>query len=302
MEIRRLFCAAASIVLGMLGACSSLPPTPPLTRLRQLLIAYPHLRVGVLNFGGAHGANADYARTIPAALLMELKELDRFIVYEAGGIRIDNSASMNEDKAKEIVDMYVSGTISSVSSGQVCAEFRMANAVSHEVLYVGSHCIPNGEGERHNKLKIVAKEIAASVAIDKIGGAMAEKVDDTLIYLDKGENDGVRRGMIADLIAKGEYVYSQREEVLKQVTEVTGVTKDITLIASECRTAKSESAGRSKRSTVENNTSGNCGTRQPINMPHIVGALYILSVQPQTSIGILYKGDYALRGDSVRFR
>lgn len=261
---------ALSLLSLFLSACAVtlLPPAP--NRARQRLVHYKELRVAVLDFTPWYGEKGDHSKTIPAILLSELETGGRFSSHESAGFqgKIDGSGD-------KYIDMYVSGTVVSMTSNQICVEVRMSNSVSHEILYSKLHCIANQEPGRRKNIKVIANEIAKSVDKDNISLGTVLGVDGKMVILDRGTKVGVKPGMIADLMAASERLDTARHPVL--YNRILDYTK---LLAEEGLIRK-----------------------QPLSeVPIIVGSVFIVSVAEGYSMGVLFRGDYASPDDKARFR
>jgi hypothetical protein len=202
---------------------------------------------------------AEFTLAIPAMLAEELHDQGRFAVY--------SGTAFNETAAKEHVDGYLSGTVIKVSRDQVCFELRLANALSHELIYTGHACVPLEKDQqlRRDSMKRVAQDLGR--AVGKVTNAQVTGTDGAIVYLNKGETAGVVRGMVAYVVGTAER--ASDATMLNAVKEYTGVGP----------------------SFVRGRTS-----------PVIIGHLYILSTDDETSIGRLYEGDYAQAGDTVYFK
>ena len=88
------------------------------------------------------------------------------------------------------------------------------------------------------------------------------------MVINLGSKNLIKRGMVASVHAKGEYVEAQNVPLRKLIQDYSGRAKSI--------------------STHFSND--------------VVGSVYIVSVEPEYSIGVFYGGDYAQPGDEVEFK
>lgn len=271
------------VFLGCLSAsCEqsrSAPPTPPIEYARPRLIVGKEFKVGMLPFASGQGDPHGLHIVVPSMILAELgnvteaKKPQRYATFEAGVL--EQRSSLTEGSAGESLDGYINGTITSTSDSQVCLDFRLSNAFTHEVLATSSKCIGldrQGRGAlpRQEGIHDLAFEIS-----DQLGQPEPAKIlniDDQILTIDKGIDDGVKRGMAA---------------YLREV----GVAER----------SPDEHAGLLRAFT------GSPGSDEPppSGKGHdqiVVGEIYILSVDQSTSIGVLYRGSFPLAGDVVEFK
>ena len=282
-------CALALASMCLLGACvpAAVPATPaqeapvaaPIPNSpvplpdgpRTTMVIQKTFRIGTLDFGTtSKDQESQLNKSVPAALLTELKHTDRFSIYEAGAIRAQGLFS--EGNADALVDAYLSGKITRVTSREVCFDVWLSNAHSHEVLYAQSMCakLTAGTGEVSDSgtrdvdreaVQRLAQEVARSVK--KVGSGQVTSVNDDLVYIDKGAQSDVLAGMVAYLVATGDT--TKDEGIHKMVAEFSGT--------------------------------------KPVGLPDaVVGQVYIVSVEPDYCVGRLFRGDYALPGDTVFFK
>lgn len=273
------------VCLSALAACLVHPAAPLVgpQQPRKRILIQREFRLGTLDFGRAAGDSHELSTVIPAMLLTELRDGGRFSIYEGGSIRAGGriasygggnvrvesmkSLPLNEDNASEYVDGYLSGTVTTLSAPQACIDLRLSNAVTHEVLYARAACVPvaaDGHVDRP-AVKRIAEEVAR--AIKQVGNGKVTSADGGLVFCDKGAQAGVSRGMVAYLVATGDTVSDAA--IHREVQRYTGVDPaQLAMVAT----------------------------------PVIVGEMYIVSVEDQYSVGLLYKGSYALPGDTVFFK
>ena len=271
---RSLLTLAAGTLLSAGCARGKLPPlVAPVTPRRRLLRS-GNFRLGVLDFGssdkeGQPGQNVYLTKAIPAMLATELKSAGRFAVHEGGGIRASGGA-MAEQSAHEVVDGYVSGTVTSETAAETCFDVRLSNAFTQEILYAKSACIPvtRGAGTAapdRAAVKRVADEL--SRAVKEVGNARVTAVDSKFVFISKGSESDVLPGMVAILVATGDA--SQSADRHKEIHLMTKVDPE---------------AFDSAKVAV------------------IIGEIAIVSVEKDYSVGVLYNGDYALPGDTAFFK
>jgi hypothetical protein len=299
----RCFAVASVALVALVGCKVNMPPTPVPQQARHRLLVQKEFSVASFDFGrrgnteppgapgapptsaaavaAVAGASAGYGleQALPAMILSELHNEGRFAVYEGGNIRAGGKGeALNESSAFEYVDAYLSGTITSLAKDKVCFDVRMANAISHEVLFTKTACVPlqpDGSGvappvasapnaqPQRDAVKRLTDEL--SRAIPKIGYARVTSADGRLIFIDKGAKDGVVRGMAAYVVSTGDSVHDPA--IHGTVASFAGV--DPASVAMS---------------------------------PIVVGELYVLSVEDTYSIGNLWKGEYALPKDTVFFK
>jgi hypothetical protein len=245
-------------------------PIVPTVGARQVRPRIPmdrEFRLAAFDFGARVDETGDLVNVIPAMLLTELRNGKRFAVYEGGNIRlVERNASLEEGNAKDHVDGILSGTISTVTATQICFDLRLSNAVSYEVLYSRSVCVPAVDRRPVDRaaLRRVAEEVERS--IKRIDYGKVTSADGEMVICDKGSDAGVMRGMVAYVVASGDTV--QDLAIHKRVHEYTGPHE---------------------------------GT-QPATAPVVVGELYVVSVEKDYSVGLLRRGSYMLPGDTVFFK
>lgn len=267
----------ATLVTGC-ARNTNLPPIPYPNDARERHVVHRLFRVGALDFGTRSEGVPDVslAAALPSMLLTELQGTSRFTVHDGGGIRVGgNLAAMTEDTAKEYVDAYLSGTITSLTATDVCFDVRLSNAVNHAVLFTRSACTkvsieagPPAPLKIHPEraaLTLLAQDIAR--AIKPIGSARVIAADGHLVFIDKGQESDVMPGMVAYIVATGEAA-NQAE-----------LHRDVQTYAA-----------------IDTATVGG------ISLPVIVGEVYIASVESNYSVGYLYLGDYAMPRDTVYFK
>ena len=270
--------------LPALAAClaSSMAPLVAPQQPRTRVLIQREFRLGTLDFGRAAGDSHELSTVIPAMLLTELRDEGRFSVYEGGGIRTGSrlggsagnnlqenpkSLPLNEENARQYVDGYLSGTVTTLSAQQACLDLRLSNAVTHEVLYARAVCVPvAGDGRvDRTAVKRIAEEVAR--AIKQVANGKVTSADGRLVFCDKGTQAGVSRGMVAYIVATGDTVSDAA--VHGEVQRYTGV--DPAQLAT-------------------------------VAAPVIIGEMYVVSVEDKYSVGYLYQGSYALPGDTVFFK
>ena len=278
------------LLLSILSAAciphrTGMPPIVSPGRVRQTLVVGKQFRVVVFDFGSKDDSkqenNAYLERALPAMILSSLKketvgprdhQIPRFAVYDAGIAR-RNQAIIEEKNANEFADAYLTGTIVGRRTDEVCFEARLANAVNHEVLFVAATptCakLKPGDAGAHPKIAeaaIVALAAEITKAVLTIEKAKILSADGKLVVVDKGSDAGVLAGMPAYIVDTG--VATADPAVAKLVGEYSTVPE-------------AESVERA---------------------PAIIGEIYVLSVERKHCLGLLFRGDYALPGDSVYFK
>lgn len=253
-----------------LSACgSTLRPLASPQQPRQHFVLQREFRLGMFDFGRIAGDPDELSNAIPAMLLTELRDGGRFAIYEGGNIRSDNPGNelLNEGNASQYVDGYLSGTLTARSDQQACFDFRMSNAVSHEVLYARSVCVAiNGERQvDRGAVKRIAEEIAR--AVKQVGNGKVTSAEGRIVFCDKGAEAGVSRGMVAYIVGTADSVRDPK--IHNEVRENTGV----------------DPAGLARIAT-----------------PVVIGEMYVVSVEKRYSVGLLYKGRYVMPGDTVFFK
>ena len=238
------------------------PQTP-----RERIHTQREFRLGTFDVGEAIGDRRELGKVLPAMLLTEQRDGSRCAIYEGGNIRAQStSAPLDEGNASKYVDGYLSGTFTSVAGGQACLDLRLSNAVTHEVLYARPVCIAiEDTGVDRSAVKRIAEEIAR--AIKQVGNGKVTSADDRIVFCNKGQEAGVSRGMVAYIVSTGDTV--RHPKLHEAVQRYTGV--DPAQLAT-------------------------------IGTPVIVGEMYIVAVYKEYSVGLLYRGSYALPGDTVFFK
>lgn len=253
--------------IGLYG-CATVPTPAPLPA-RKRLIPYEKLRIGVLEFSSPYG-DKDYGKTYPAFLVKELRKTNRFLIKEVAGF-----GGKVEGSGDKYLDMYISGNIRSISR-EACAEVHLVNAQNHEVIAAFSPC---GLTELDNTVAAIAKlflkekdgDAGAGDAANKRGGitlGSIASVDGDVVVINIGSKNLIKRGMVASIHAKGEFVDAQNVALRKALLAYAGEAKDL--------------------------------ARHFYN--DVVGSLYVISVEPDYSIGVFYGGDYVVPGDEVEFK
>jgi hypothetical protein len=148
----------------------------------------------------------------------------------------------------------------------VCLDLRLSNAVTHEVLYARSVCVPLDGGKVDRPaIKRIADEIA--LAVKQVGNGTVISADGRIVFCNLGRRDGVSRGMVAYIVGTGDTVH---DPAIHQV--------------------------------VQRYTSVDPAQLLVVAAPVMIGEMYIVSVEDRYSLGTLYKGSYALPGDTVYFK
>jgi curli biogenesis system outer membrane secretion channel CsgG len=272
-----------ALVLGvLLFSCTkqAQPPVPLPSKARARFYVPKQFRLATFDFGrraasaqnekGAPTSTGGLEAAIPAILLTELRESGRFLVYEGGNIRGNGGEALNEKTASEFVDGYLSGTITSEFKDKVCFDVRLQNAHNHEVLFAKNMCAgysssANLMQPEREAIKRVAEEI--SRVIKQVSYGQVVSADGHLVFVNKGKKHDVGRGMVAYLVSTGDSFRDPNVHTL--VRDYTGVDP----------------------------AAGAAGST-----PVVVGEIYIVSVEDDFSIGLLFKGDYALPKDTVFFK
>jgi hypothetical protein len=270
LVVGSLCALAACLPWGPLGG-EKAPAIMPLVSpqpARTRISAEPEFRLGAFDFGRAAGEGSELGNIIPAMLLTELRNGGRFSIYEGGNIRSDEQYEpLSEKNAKTYLDGYLSGTITLVTAQQACFELRISNAVNYEVLYGRNACIPMGDKRQMDRgaVKRIAEDIER--ALKKIGYGKVMSSDGKVVFLDKGSQSGVTRGMVACIVASGDSVSDP--EIHRAVQSYTQAQSE-RLLTSDARM--------------------------------VVGEIYVTAVEKEYSVGVLYNGEYVLPGDSVFFK
>ena len=272
----------ALFALFLVASCvkQQQPPIPLPAKARARFYVPKQFRLATFDFGrrGASAQNDKGSTTstggletaIPAILLTELRETGRFLVYEGGNIRGTGGEALNEKSAAEYVDGYLSGTITSEYKDKVCFDVRLENAHNHEVLFAKNMCAgyvsaANTMQPERDAIKRVAEEI--SRVIKQVSYGQVISADGNLVFVNKGKKHDVVRGMVAYLVSTGD---SFRDpSVHHLVQEYTGVDPAGAVIG---------------------------------HTPVVIGEIYVVSVEEDYSLGVLFKGDYALPKDTVFFK
>jgi hypothetical protein len=259
------------VYLSAAAACASsgaLPLAAPL-QARERLLVQREFRLGTFDFGKTAADPRELSKSIPAMLLTELHGGGHFAIYEGGNIRSTTSAGgpLNEASASQYVDGYLSGTLTGVDDQQACFDLRLSNAVTQEVLYARAVCVGLEAGGRIERGSItrVAEELAR--AIKQVGNGKVTSSDGHIVFCNKGGQAGVSRGMVAYIVATGDSINDST--IHQDVQRYTGIDPArLTTIAT----------------------------------PVIIGEMYIVSVEENYSVGLLYRGNYTLPGDTVFFK
>jgi len=258
------------------GGCMHLttPPTPLPGGARPPIVIQKQFKVAALAFEvQAEPEITTFGSAIPAMIVTELRGQSRFSIYEGGGIRIlgKSGAPVTEEKASSLVDAYLSGTITSLEPEQVCFDVRLSNAVNHEVLFARAMCAKVQQALAPKKSFWVDREAIRRLADDlarsikQIGSGTVTSADGKLVFINKGAKSDVMPGMVAYIVGTGD---SSSDSAVNQAAEqYTGV-----------------------------------GAASANQAPTVVGELYVVSVEDSRSVGVLYKGDYALPGATVFFK
>ncbi len=263
----------AMVGLLVITACRhNGPPLVNPQQQRPRILFQREFRLGTLAFGKIAGDTRELGTAIPAMLLTELRDGGRFAIYGGGRIssaklEFTKELPLNEENASDYVDAYLSGTLTSVSGQQTCLDLRLSNAVTQEVLYARTVCVAIASDGRVDRaaIKRIAEEIAR--AVKQVGHGKVISADGQLVFCDKGAQAGVSRGMVAYLVGTGDTVHDPA--VHREVQHYTGADP------AQLATATT---------------------------PIVVGEMYIVSVEDQYSVGVLYKGSYAIPDDTVFFK
>lgn len=254
------------------GPRAPLPPTAPLELARPHLIVPTEFRLAIMAFGTSSGDAGDMRLAVPAAILeqmggiAQIAENDgrraRFAVYEGG--TLEARGNLSEPTAEDHVDGYLNGTITVRREDQVCFEYRVSNATTHEVFYAATACVVHDRnGVNRDAIKAIAKGIADK--FDRQDDGRIENVDGRRIRIDKGKRDGVVRGQVA-------YVHEigAGEEQRKKIAQLLALPL--------------------------------LDDRKQLTDKIIVGEIDIVEVHENTSVGRLRNGSFVLRGDRVCFK
>jgi hypothetical protein len=295
---------SSMILAGCVRVATGVPIASP-GQVRQPLVVGKKFRVVVLDFGskdeGKEESTAYLERTLPAMILKELRnpahgadgekrqveekrkddekpedgKNPRFAIYD-GGIARWREAAISEANAKEFADAYLTGTIVARRAEEVCFEVRLANAVNHQVLFVSKVPIcaklKTSEASAYPR---VAEEAATKLeaqlsdAVLKIGNGKIVSANGKLVTINMGRKSHVLPGMPGYIVDTGVSTNNPAiDEVVRAYTALP----------------------------VEDPRN----THKP--PPDIVGEVYVLSVEEDYSVGLLFRGDYALPGDTVYFK
>lgn len=288
----KLFCV---IGLTLLGACrppdlpvSNRPPVAAPDGLRTPLTAGKKFSIAAMDFGTPGSEEDMMSSALPGMLLTELEREGRFAIYEGGNIRHpDGHELIPEAEAGKFADGYLSGTITgrkvtAGGSGEVCVDVRLNNSQNHEVLFATSACLPfqasafrapdekaSGGAEKVTIEREGVARIAAELsrAIKQVSNRRVLAAEGRMITVDAGKTAGISRGMVAYLVATGER--TNDAEVHRSVANYTGASP-------------SEAPW--------------------VTAPVIVGEMYVVSVEDDHAVALLYRGDYGLPGDTVFFK
>lgn len=267
------FVLCNAIGLVGLSGCLSSPVPAPLTG-RKRIIPYEKLRIGVLEFSSPRNER-DHGKVFAAMFVKALRKTNHFLIHEVAGFR-----GKIEGAGDKYLDMYLSGTIRSAGN-EPCAEVRLVNAQNHEIRSAFSPC---GLGEVDNTVgaitKLFLKDKNKETDSDSDNGedsprkrsgiklGSVKSVDGNIVVIDKGSKNLIKRGMVASVHAKGEQLGREEAELQKLTKIYAGQTRDFV--------------------THFHND--------------VVGSIYVISVEPEYSIGVFYEGDYAIPGDEVDFK
>ena len=262
-------CLVVLCGLLMLSACRKPkdPPVPLPNGARLRLNVQKKFALAGLDFN-----SNDIGKAIPAMLLTELADGGRFSVREGGGIRRDKDTgpAITEATAFKEADGYVNGTITSITSSEVCFDVRLANAYNHEVLFAKSTCTPLQMAENTMKpereaIKRLAEDISRT--IKEVGNANVISVDGRQIFIDKGKASGLMSGMVGYVVATG--MSGTDAPIIDSVKNYSGIDPSQIISAS---------------------------------LPIVVAEVYVLEVAEKLTVAYLIKGNYALPGDTVFFK
>jgi hypothetical protein len=241
------------------------PPTPFPTGARTRLIVQKQFKLGNMDFG-----DGELSSAIPAMLLTEIAAGGRFSVYEGGGIRGRKNAAITESSAQKYTDGYLSGTVTSKSPTDACVDVRLSNSFNHEVLFAKETCLTLEAGESVMKpdreaMKRLADEISRT--IKEVGNAYITSVDGRLIFIDVVKEKGLIAGMVGYVVSTGSSIDDKK--IHESVANFSGVDPSRIVAAST---------------------------------PIVVGEVVIVQVEEKFAVAELYRGDYALPGDTVFFK
>lgn len=256
-------------MLSILTGCAAMPTPAPLPP-RKRIIPYEKLRIGVLEFSTPLNEK-DYGKSFPAMLVKALRKTNRFLIHEVAGFK-----GTIEGAGDKYLDMYISGSLRSVGS-EPCAEVRLVNAQNHEVISTFSPC---GLGEVESTVGAITKLFLKEKDSDddegddstrkrggiKLGSIVS--VDGDIVIINLGSKNLIKRGMVASIHAKGEYLDSKDISLRKLIQDYVGQTKNV--------------------------------SRHFHN--DVIGSIFIISTESDYSIGVFYGGDYSVPGDEVEFK
>jgi len=257
--------------------------------IRDPLTAGKKFSIVAIDFGSPGSEQEMVSSALPAMLLTELEKEGRFAIYEGGNIRhTEDKELIPEAQAAKVADGYLNGTITgrkvgANGAGEVCVDVRLNNSQNHEVLFATSACLPvqvsaarpteDDKAGTHGEKVSIDREAVARIAaeltraIKQVGNRKVLAAEGQLITVDAGKTLGVSRGMVAYLVATGER--TNDEAVHRSIQSYTG-------------TSPSEAPW--------------------VTAPAIVGEMYVVSVEEDHSVALLYRGAYALPGDTVFFK
>lgn len=287
--MRKLSVALSLAIALCASACSSVqkpvgrPPIAIPAKVREPLITGKKFRVAALDFESPGTDKDQLSASLPAMLLTELANYGRFAVFEAGNLRRGRQEEiLSEQSAKDHVDGYLSGTITnrrvgSDGRGRVCVDVRLSNAQNHEILVAEQACSEasfSANGTRWvERRALVSLAETISSKIPDPGGLQVLAAEGKLVTINQGcvapgHPQCLLRGMVAYLEASGGR--SEKDSFRAEVEALTGARRD---------------------------------AQDPWTLnPQIVGEMYVVSVEADHAIAVLYRGDYAVPGDTVHFK
>lgn len=296
------------LLLAMFPGCAPVRPLVSPLRPRTPLLVSRALRVGILDFGRAGSPEGQHARvtaTVSAAsqlftaLAKRTTDMPRFTLFDHGNLRSGGPLTEgNAGRPPFELDVLLTGTLLSPTDQQAgaCYDVRLINAVSNELIRsYGRYCPDQAKGGTS------AENLADGIAkLEQGSQATVTSVQGRMVIIDKGRKSNVLRGTVARLVAGGDTMLSLHK-VQGRATEAAERLRETAPRRKEMRERVMRYSGAAQEPTLERMTIELQGHEERL-IEEVVGEIYIAAVEENHSVGVLFRGEYALRGDLVFFK
>lgn len=205
--------AAILAMLFLATGCAVLPPTLPRAQPRRGIVPRSSkMKIAVFNFLDQTGSAGKLVETLPDMLSTELFGTQRFEVKERAEVRSVDAQEMKKicDAFKDQVDALIVGSITrfSVEDKAMTLDVRAYNAPNGTVMFAGHFDVHYSgvldvKAERKDMSKIAEAVYEAFPVLGGINVRVAG-VSGPIVTINLGEKDGVKVGLGALVIARGD--------------------------------------------------------------------------------------------------